>query len=295
MVTVVLALVSSLIYGVSDFLGAVAARKMPVLAMTVLTYSAGTVALGLTLLVFPGEWSAESVLWGAIAGLVVCVGSLSFYAALAMGPVSILAPLIAVLFAVVPIAWALAAGEELSMLGWSGVAVGVIAVLALSIPPKGGAESDEERAVEPEDKKGAGPSPVALGLSVLAAVMLGLSVIALDTAPKTAGITPVFVELGVGVLILSIAFVFGKRPKRGEVPVRVIGTAVAAGITLAIANALLLLALQVGSLAIVTVLSALYPLSTIALAAIVLKEHVSKVQWLGVGMAIGAAVMLGLA
>ncbi|MFM6974834.1 MAG: EamA family transporter [Agromyces sp.] len=295
MLAIVFALIAALGYGVSDFYGAMATKKIGVVPATLASYSSGVVLIGLISLIVPGAWSVDTVLVGAIAGVAVALGFIGFYAAIARGPVSVLAPLIAVLYAAVPVGWAVARGEQLPTLAWAGVATGVIAVLALSIPPKGGAESDAERAAERAAGLRAGPTPVALALGVLAAIGMGGASVALDYAPKDSGLTSALIESVVAVLVLALMFAFVPRPEKGSIDYRAVGVALASGLLLAIGNGLFVLALQQGSLALVGVLVSLYPLATIVLARVVLKEHISRVQLAGIGLAVVAAILMGLA
>lgn len=294
MTVIVLALIAALGYGISDFYGAVASRRLGAVATTLASYSSGVVLMGVAALLVPGAWSADAVIFGAIAGVAVALGFLAFYAAFAIGPVAILAPMIAVLYAAVPVTWSVARGEQLPTVAWVGIALGVVAVLALSIPPKGGAESDAERAVEGAEGRGPGPTPFALALGVIAALGMGGASVALDYAPKDSGLSSALIETLVAVVVLAVVFAFVRRPSTGEVDYRALGIALGSGLLLAVGNGLFVLALQHGSLALVGVLVALYPLATILLARFVLKEHISRIQWSGIGIAIVAAVLMGL-
>ncbi len=283
MFAVIAALISSVAYGVSDFYAAVASRKLPALQVTLLSYTAATVVGGALLFVWPGTWSIETVLVGGAAGVLAGLGFWAMYAALGVGPVSVVAPLVAVAYAAVPVAWSLATGTQLTLLAWTGIALGLLAVLALSAHPK--------------DEGEASPSltPVSITLSLLAALAMGFAVIVLDMAPHDSGVTSAFVEVIAGLSVLSIAFVFAKRPTRESINTKAIWHSVLAGALLGVANAALVLALIAGELAVVGILSSLYPLSTIALAAMVLRERVTKIQGVGIVLAVTAAVLLGTA
>ncbi|MFM6975106.1 MAG: EamA family transporter [Agromyces sp.] len=294
MIAVIFALASSLAFGISDFYGGLATRKIGAVATTLASYTTGSLIIALGLLLIPGEWSVSAVLFGALAGVSIALGFLAFYASIARGPIAILAPLIAVLYATVPVAWAIARGEQLPVIGWVGVAVGVLAVLALSIPPKGGAESDEERREDERAGRRTGPTPIAVVLGILASLGLGGATIALDYVPEQSGVTSALIESVVAVLVAAIAWAFTRRPRIGRPEARALGTAAWSGLLLGAGNAVFVLALQAGSLALVSVLVGLYPLSTILLARFVLKEHLSRVQWSGVVLALAAAVLLGL-
>lgn len=294
MLAIVLALSSSLAFGISDFYGALATRRIGAVSATFAAYSVATIAVGVGLLLIPGAWSFDTVLAGAIAGVLVAFGFLLFFSAMSVGPVAVLAPLIAVMYAIVPVAWDVARGASLSALAWGGVIVAVLSVLALSIPPRGGAENEEERAAERAAGRGTGVRLGVIIMGALAALGMGLASVALDYAPKDSGISSAFVESAVAVVVLGLVFVFSKRPAKGEVDSRALGIAAGSGVLMAVANATFVLALQNGSLALVGVLVALYPLSTILLARWVLREQLSRVQWLGIAGALAAAVLIGL-
>lgn len=289
MFAVLAALTSSLAYGISDFFAAIASRKLPSLQVTVLSYTAATVVAGIGVVFWPGEWSFDAVMVGAAAGALAAVGFWAMYAALGIGPVSVVAPLIAVVYAAVPVAWALFTGTVLSGLAWAGIAVGLLAVLALSVHPDNSADPDNSGDSQPTRL-----TPLSLTLSIIAALTLGFAVVVLDLAPHDSGLTSAFVELLAGLVLLSIAFVFAKRPARDTVDWPSVGNSLIAGALLGVANASLVLALIAGELAVVGILSSLYPLATIVLAAVVLRERVSRIQMVGIALALAAAVMLGI-
>jgi drug/metabolite transporter (DMT)-like permease len=296
MISFVAALVASFSYGVSDFLGALAATRLRVIPTTTISYAAAVVVLIVTVAATGGAWSAEVILWGAVAGVCAVVGFVTFYAAMSRGPMSLVSPLIAVLSAAVPIAAAVLLGETLPPLAWGGVVLALVSASLIASQPR--------RAV--------GRLAVPTGiLSVIAGVALGSSLIALDQAPADSGLIAALLEMAVGLvlllLVLGLTAVIPvvKRVFDGlGVAVdaeqtlsrrRATVAATAAGALLGVAGALVLVALQAGSLAVVSVLIALYPLATIVLARVVTKERLSAIQLLGVGLALAASVVLGLA
>lgn len=290
------ALVASVSYGVSDFFGAVAATRLRVIPTTTISYAAATATLTAAILVTGGRWSAEVLIWGAIAGGCAVVGFVTFYAAMSRGPMSLASPLIAVLSAAVPIAAAVLFGEVLPPIAWAGVALALVSAMLIASQPR----------------SGAGRIALPTGaLSVLSGVSLGSAVIALDQAPGDSGLIAAFIQIVVGLvlLLLALALSLASKPVRRffdalgvEVKAestlgrrRAILAGIAAGALLGLSSALLLAALQAGSLAVVSVLIALYPLATLVLARLVLKERISGVQLSGVGLAIVASAVLGLA
>ena len=289
-----LALAASVSYGVSDFAGAVAARRLRVIPATTLTYTVALATLVALLAVVPGTWSSGSAAWGAAAGVAAVIGFVAFYAALAAGPMSLAAPLIAVLGSLVPVAVAVVAGEALPMLAW--VAIGVAIVGAGLISVTGRTEAPRLR-------------PRTVVLSVVAGTSLGMSVVFLDRVPADSGITSAVVEVGVGVVALGVALALARvsatvrraahslddGPPPSGPSRRALLVGCVARIPLGVANAALGVALRGGSLAVVSVLVGLYPAATILLARLVHGERISGVQIVGVVLAIGASVLLALA
>ncbi len=292
--TVLLALTASVSYGVSDFAGAVAARRLRVIPATAATYSVALVTLAALLLVVPGAWSSGSVMWGAAAGIAAVVGFVAFYAALAAGPMSLAAPLIAVLGSLVPVLVAVALGESLPLLAWVAIGLAIVGAGLISVTRR--AEAPRLR-------------PRTVVLSVVAGASLGLSVVFLDRVPSDSGITAAVVEIAVGVGALGATLGLARvvpavaraadslddAPPSSGTRGRALAISAVAGVLLGIANAALVVALLGGSLAVVSVLVGLYPAATILLARLVHGERIGPLQVVGVVVAIGASVLLALA
>lgn len=293
-VAVILALSAALAYGVSDFLGGTAASRLRVMPTTILSYAAATVALAGLVLVTGGVWSSDVWLWGGVAGVAAVIGFVAFYAAMAVGPMSLVSPVIAVLGSAVPVAAAVALGERLTVWAWGGVALALVSAVLLSSQPRSGGTRFTTRAVV---------------LSVVAGVSLGASVVALDRTPAESGSLAALVELALGLVLLVVTVLLGRAiPALGrQLAVlggeavdpgrrsRIVVAALAAGALLGAANAALLAALQAGSLAIVSVLVGLYPLATLLLARVVGGERMTRPQLAGAVLAVAASALLGLA
>ncbi len=293
---VVLALLSSLAYGTSDFLGGLAARRLSVLPATGVTYFFGTAVVGLALLLGGSTWSTDALVAGSAAAVFAVVGFITFYAALAIGPMSLLSPAIALVYAIVPVVASVLLGEGLRPLGWFAVGLAVVATLLISVQRSGAP---------------ARVTPAGVVLGLISGVCLGASIIALDSAPADSGLSPAFVEMAGGVVVLLLVTgalrMLRLRPawlaaapvaadegagERTRSRRRAWIGAIVAGVLLGGANALLMTALHLGNLAVVSVLSSLYPLATVLLAAIVLRERVSRLQVGGIALAIVAVVLL---
>jgi drug/metabolite transporter (DMT)-like permease len=295
---VVLSLVASLLWGASDFFGGLATRRLTVLPVTLVAYLAGAAVIAIALAFGGWAWSPLALLTGSIAAVAAMVGFIAFYAALAIGPMSVLSPVMALIEAFVPIAVSIATGQALSALGWVAVGLAIVATIVISLQSKA-----EQARVTPRGAV----------LAVIAGLGLGASIVALDFAPKDSGLLPAFLEMGIGLVLLGafmlLLRVTGLRigwfaaeaePESGPVPGAAAGRrrawlmAAGGGVLLGGANALLMTALHLGNLAVVSVLSALYPIATVILAAAVLKERITAARAAGIVLAIVASVLLSL-
>ncbi|MGV8857392.1 EamA family transporter [Rhodoglobus sp.] len=294
-VSVVLALAGSLFYGVSDFFGGLSTRRLRVVPATTIIHVFATFALVAAMPFVVVRWEAGAIVWGAVAGVSAIIGLLTFYAALADGPMSLVAPLIAVVGAVVPVGFAVITGEQLPLQAWLAIVLALVSALLVSVT-----RADAAVRVRPRT--------VVVGL--VSGVALGTALIALDHAPESAGLATAVVEIlvGLGAMLILLALTrllpslkrffaqFDHQPEGGPVVSvsRARLLAAAGGVLVGASNAFVLFALQLGSLAVVSVLVSLYPLATIVLARFTLHERVSKVQLVGMGLALVASVMLAL-
>lgn len=282
MIPVSLALLSALAYGSGDFLGGLATRRLTVLPATAAAAASGLVLLVVLAPLVGFEWVASDLAWGALSGLFGVAALVLLYACLAVGPMSILSPLTAVVSAVAPMLWGLTiGGETLAVSGYIGLGVAVVAVVLVGLVPEGDAVR---------------PTARALLMAVGSGIAIGGMLICLDRTGDAGGLTPLVANRAVNTLITGVLAlaVLRRRDARptgaGHAPWLALGC----GLADATANVLLLLALRAGSLAVVSPLTAFYPAGTIMLAALVLRERTAPVQWAGIGLALGAGVLLGV-
>jgi drug/metabolite transporter (DMT)-like permease len=292
LIVVVLSLGAAAVYGASDFFGAFAARRIHLVTATLFNYAVAAVGIVPFVLLIGGAWSSAAFWSGLVAGTLAVFGLLAFYGVLAVGPMSLLSPLIALIQSVVPVAIAAVTGQGLSPVGWIAIAIGVVALLLLAPPPKRGTEHISLRG---------GMLAVASGL------LLGASLIVLDFAPKNSGVVPALWEILTGTGILAVAWLALRlRGARGPTlgflePPREVNastssarawiSAAVSGILVAFADTFIVLALHRGNLAVVSVLTALYPVVTVILAATVLKERMTTLQFIAVGLVIAASLL----
>lgn len=319
MISAALALVGAIVYGAADFLGGLAAKRLRSIVVTCIAALSGLVALAVSLPLLGGTWSTADVLWGILAGLVGVAAIALLYACLAIGPMSILSPLTAVVSAIAPMLWGLLVnGDTLAPVGYAGLAVALVAVVLVGFIPG-------QQIVRPR--------PRGLLMAVGAGLAIGAFLIVVDQTSAASGLVPLVTSRAtsfvVTAAIVGILALIAVRRGRGAASVLAVdgaplgatptghadlehaGTttgvdmritrtrawwlAVVCGVTDAAANALMLVALRAGDLSIVSALTALYPAGTILLAALVLRERVAAVQWLGLTLALTAGGMLALA
>lgn len=277
-----LALLSSLSWGTSDFMGGLAARRVGAVRVLAVSYPAGAVLITfLALVIIPGQWTWSTVTLGLVAGSIGALAIGLLYAALSRGQMGIVSPITAVLSGAVPVVVGVALGESLSTLALAGVAVAGIAVVLVS------------RETGPHRK-----TPLrAVALAAGSGLAIGIYLSVIGTAPAESGIWVATMGRWFStVLVLGILVIIVQR-SRGTGPRMAFpwSLALAAGALDALANAVFQLAAQRGLLAIVAVIGSLYPAATVILARVLLKETLSRVQLLGVVLALAAASALALA
>lgn len=334
MLTVVLGLAGALVYGAADFFGGLAARRISALRVTALGALSGVVLLIVGTLIVPGRWSPEALLWGGISGVTGAAAIALLYACLAIGPMSILSPLTAVTSAIVPLTWGLVTGAELGAIAYPAFGLALVAVVLVGFVPAKEAVRPTLAGLlmatvsgvligafyilvdqTPDDS---GLVPLVANRTVNAAIMITLIVMlavfagrrhvraadaplavldgahgaphALEAAPAAPASAPESASAPSrdGLLRASAAALRGGW--RGG-----FWLAVGCGVLDALANVVVLVGLRVGDLTIVSVLTALYPAGTILLAALVLRERIARLQWVGLALALAASAMLAAA
>jgi drug/metabolite transporter (DMT)-like permease len=272
-----LALASSLSYGAADFLGGLAARGAHVLRIVVIAAPASLVVELLLWPVVGARFEAGAVAWGAASGLASATAFALLYRTLAIGPMSVLSPVTAIVSAALPVSVGFIGGERLSGLALGGVAIALVAVVVVS----GGT-----------DTPGARPSRTPLALALGAGVAIALQLVCLDQAPDNSGVAPLLVGRTVSsAVVLTAAFTL--RGQLGDTRPS-IRTSAGAGALDSLANFAFLFAVRDGDLAVVAVITALYPAGTVVLARALLDERIGRSQLAGLGFAALAVSLLAV-
>ncbi|GAA2849721.1 DMT family transporter [Streptosporangium fragile] len=270
-----LATVCAVVYGTADFFGGLATRRSRVLAVVLLSQIAGLALLAALLPVLPGVLTTEALAWGATAGVSGTTGMVLFYRALAVGVMSVVAPITATTSAALPVLFGLATGERPEPVALGGVLLALVAVLLVS--------RDSSAAAS-----GRGYGPVLASLA--AGAGFGGFFVLLSQAPEGAGMWPLLGARTTSIALIALLALATRRPPRpGPGTLHVI---VAAGTLDMAANALFVLAQQRGMLSLVAVLVSLYPASTLLLARYVLGERLNTVQVVGIGFTLAAVALI---
>ncbi|WP_340383697.1 EamA family transporter [Streptomyces sp. SS7] len=281
--TALFALATSLLWGLADFGGGLLTRRAPALTVVMVSQSIATVVLGV-IVIATGGWSeAGPRLWFAVAaGLVGPVALLSFYQALALGPMGVVSPL-ATLSVAVPVSVGLFLGERPGLLQISGIAVAVLGVVLAGGPQLRGAPV-QRRAVL---------------LTLVAALGFGtVFVLITEASTSPTGLfLALFVQRLTNVAAGGVALYAAVRrgaPALPEGGLRPAALPVYGFVGLAdvAANGTYAVAAQHGPVTVAAVLASLYPVVTALAARGFLRERLRAVQAAGAGLALLGTLLL---
>jgi drug/metabolite transporter (DMT)-like permease len=278
-----LALGSAALYGAADFIGGLTSRRADTMVVVLVSQGAGLliVALALPLLGTPMPGRADW-LWGGLAGLAGGIGVALLYRALAVGVMSLVAPVTAVCAVAVPVIVAVTVlGERPSWFAALGIVVALAAIVLVSHTNAGNGDAN----VDVLKDRRAG-----LGLALASGFAIGVFFLALARTSSDAGLWPLLFARISSVALFAV-LVLGSR-KSVRMPGAVALTIVAGGALDMAANLLYLLASRTGPLTLAVTLSSLYPASTVLLARVVLHERLTALQWGGVALALVAIVLI---
>jgi drug/metabolite transporter (DMT)-like permease len=266
MLGVLLALSSSLMYGLADYLGGLQARARNVLSVVLFSQLAGLAVISIVVAGRGVGWpGAEAMLPAAVAGVMAAFCIVAFYLALSYGPISIVAPVLAS-SASIPVVYGLVRGERPSPVQLSGLVATLAGVMLVSW--RGGHGNARGRR--------------GIGFGVVAALLLGTLLVLFSRA---AAVDAYWAPLVVRVVSLSMICVFiGVRRTTPRVARRALAVFASIGALDMLANLAYSVSTTLQLLSVTAVLSSLFPVVTVALARLHLGERVTRVQ--GAGSAI---------
>ncbi|MBS9532633.1 DMT family transporter [Mycobacterium sp. M1] len=272
------ALMSAASFGVSDFVGGIASRRIAALRVVLVSTPVAMVLLGALAVAAGGPITADAVIWGSLGGISQALGIWWFYAALGSGPISVVSPLSALVDASVPIAVGMTLGERPGPVALGGIALALVAVVLIS------------RQATDEDVK---PHPFTgkvAWLTIGSGLALGLNFVLIDQTPVESRLWPLlFARAAATVLVVIMAAGTRNLKLPTGIPMRL---ALLAAVLDTAANVTMLLALHSSMLSLGSVLIALYPAATVILAIVVLRERVHRMQVAGMGLALIAVAMI---
>jgi len=281
-VVVVFGLVAAVLYGSADFLGGAASRRAQALSVLTASAPAGAVIILAAALAFGGPASVAGLGWAVAGGAVGGAGLIVFYAGLAAGPMSVVAPVSALVSTVLPVSVALASGERPGLKVYLGALACLVAIVLVSM--QGGANS----------RPAGHPSPArGIGCGVASGIAFGLFFLFLRDAGASGVLWPAAASRISGTLIMvGIALWMGAPPAWRGMSRRLLLAAIASGVLDAGANACYILATRAGLLGMAVVLTALYPGVTVLLARVLLGERMRWVQRVGLCLAAVGVVLV---
>jgi drug/metabolite transporter (DMT)-like permease len=276
---IALALGTALCYGISNFVGPLISRELP--TMTVLV-AGQTVAFAVSAIVVVAHGdpppSLDEVGAGLLAGAGNAGGLALFYAAAAIGPLSIITP-IGATGAIVPVLVGIATGDRLGALGATGIvlAIGGVALAGRRVGGSAQEVADLRRTV------------ILAGLS---AACFGVFLWGISPASQSGVFWGVmFSRLSLLTLLIGGAIVTRQALR---VPPAAVPKVALPGVLLFGGTMLYAAATQEGLLSVVSVIATLFPVVTVTLALLLLHERLSRVQWAGVGAALAGVVLLSV-
>ena len=272
---VVLGLGAALAWGAADFGGGLASRRAPLFGVVLAAPAVGLVVAFLIALA-RGEAmpSPADVVWSVVAGVVGTVAILALYGGLAAGRMGVVAPVTGTLAAAVPVVVGIALEGLPGYLQAIGIVLAIVAVVLVSRVPD---ESAEGR-------------PSGAWYGVVAGVGLGLLAVALSRVTEGLVFGPLAILRCVQLGLVGLAIVVFRRAWRLDR--RILPAVAGIGVLDMAGNGLFLAAAQVGPLAVAAVLSSMYPVTTVLLAAIVIKERLGRMHAVGVLAALVAIVLI---
>ena len=272
MTALLLAFASSVSWGIADFLGGLKSRRLPLLNVLLASQGVGLALIGTFMLV---RWEpppgGDFALWAVFSGVAGVTGLAAFYRGLAVGNMGVVAPISATA-AVVPVVAGIASGDRPATVQYVGLVLALAGVVLASREEVSGGTA-----------RGA-------GFAVVSALGFGLFFVGIDNASDADIGWAMVVNRITGFSLLLAAFALLRPPlaaRRNDIPVLATVGTLDIG-----ANALFALASTEGLVSLVSVLGSLYPLTTVALAAVVLGERPHRVAQIGVATALAGVVLI---
>jgi drug/metabolite transporter (DMT)-like permease len=271
---VVLGLLSAASFGASDFGGGLSSRRAPIFGVMLVASAAGVVlALFIALLTgepLPEPGAAASASLGGVCGV---IGLLGLYHGLAVGRMGVVAPVVGVVGASLPVVVGVAVQGAPQPAAAVGIGLAILAVVIVSRAPS------------------VGDRPSGIEFALLGGLGIGLVSTLIGRLPEGSVWWPLVILKLSAIAVLVAVIVAGRRPWRVSPRALFLPTA-AVGVGDMAGNGFYVLATQAGRLDVAAVLSSLYPVVTVVLAIVFLREQVGRSQAVGIATAAIAVALI---
>jgi len=267
-------LISAVTWGSGDFGGGLLSRRAPLFSVVGVTQFVGIFA-ALVIAVLLGEPfpALSDIAWAVGAGIGGMIGITCLYRGLAVGRMGVVAPTAGVLGATIPVVFGFLVEGVPTPMTIAGIVAALVAVVLVTRAPGHGTDR---------------PSGVRWALAAGVAIGAFNICIGQFSGDSAFGLL-VFIRL-LQVAVISLLIVLWRQPWR--MPVDMLPKLVLIGVLDMAGNATFILATQAGALAIATVLASLYPVVTVILAIVILREHLTRSHVAGIVLTAVAIVLI---
>ena len=277
---IALALAAAVSWGVADFTGGLASRRLPALLVLLGQQALGVVLVGVVVLATGAAFpSGSTVVLSLLAGIAGAVALGAFYRGLAVGTMSIVAPISAA-GVTLPVVVGIATGDRPSGVALAGLAVTAAGIVLASRESHGDVTGGGSRA----------EARASVGFALLAALGFGTFFVLSDPAAEESVPWLLLLARAAAVPVVAVAVAasggFVRPDRRG------VGAILAVGVLDLVATALYAVAQTKGLLSVVPVIASLYPVATVLLARGVLGERLAPVQAAGVALAFAGVALV---
>lgn len=268
---IVLALVATLTIGSADLFGGIASRRSSPLAVAAWSQGIGVPIVAIVALIVGGQLIAEDLALGVAAGIGSAIGVGALYRGFAFSDVGIVAPVAATTAALLPMLAGLVAGDRPTNVTAVGLGLAVVAIFLVGYVP------------------GSAHAATGIGYGLVSGLGFGAMVLAYAGTSQDSGIWSAVAGRSAATILLLLVVVLARANWRIARPARLSTTL--AGVLAAVGMGAFVAVSQTAELILLGVILGLFPVVTVVLAAILLKERLLSSQWAGVALA-GAAVVL---
>jgi drug/metabolite transporter (DMT)-like permease len=281
-----LALAAAVCWGSGDFLGGLSTRRASLWAVVAGSQVVGLIAAAVAVLASGRPWPGLAALWPIfIGGMAGAVAIATFYKALAIGTMSIVAPITAS-SAIVPMLVGLARGERPSPLQVAGIMLAALGVMLAA---------SERQTGEPDVVSTSGPGSASqrrrsIILALVAALGIGLMLVGYDASAEHDALWAMFGGRIASASFFAVFFLAVRPPLRA--PRAVIPLIVGVGLLDTGANGFFAFATTHGLLSLAAIIGSLYPVVTVVLAYTLLHERIARHQQIGVVAALAGVALI---